>query len=122
MGLVIAAIAATGQARPFAIATRLATWLGTRLDSAVNRFYRLLRNPHVDYQEFATQWLDILARRPDRKVLLAVDWTEWHHDLRLLVAAMVTGKRAIPVFTRLAQDGGQPLAEHAREHLPALSG
>jgi len=100
LGLVIAAIAATGQARSFAIATTLATWLGTRLDSAVNRFYRLLRNPHVDYQDFATQWLDILVRRPDRKVLLAVDWTEWHHDLRLLVAAMVTGKRAIPVFTQ----------------------
>ncbi len=100
LGLVIAAIAATGQARSFAIATTLATWLGTRLDSAVNRFYRLLRNQHVDYQDFATQWLDILARRPDRKVLLAVDWTEWHHDLRLLVAAMVTGKRAIPVLVQ----------------------
>jgi len=100
LGLVIAAIAATGQARSFAIATTLSTWLRTRLDSAVNRFYRLLRNGHVDYLEFATRWLDLLARRPDRKVLLAVDWTEWHHDLRLLVAAMVTGKRAIPVFTQ----------------------
>jgi hypothetical protein len=100
LGLVIAAIAATGQAHSFAIATTLSTWLRTRLDSAVNRFYRLLRNGHVDYLEFATRWLDLLARRPDRKVLLAVDWTEWHHALRLLVAAMVTGKRAIPVFTQ----------------------
>ena len=61
LGLVIAAIASTGQARSFAIATTLATWLRTRLDSAVNRFYRLLRNGHVDYLEFATRWLDILA-------------------------------------------------------------
>jgi hypothetical protein len=98
--LVIAAIAATGQARSFAIATTLSTWLRTRLDSAVNRFYRLLRNGQVDYLEFATRWLDLLARRPDRKVLLAVDWTEWHHDMRLLVAAMVTGKRAIPILTQ----------------------
>jgi hypothetical protein len=99
-GLVVAAIAATGQARSFAIATTLSTWLRTRLDSAVNRFYRLLRNHRVDYLEFATRWLDLLARRPDRKVLLAVDWTAWHHDLRLLVAAMVTGKGAIPLFTQ----------------------
>jgi len=100
LGLVIAAITTCGQARSFAIATTLSTWLGTRLDSAVNRFYRLLRNSHIDYLQFATHWIDLLARRPDRKVLLAVDWTEWHHDLRLLVAAMVTGKRAIPVFTQ----------------------
>lgn len=44
LALVIAAIAATGQARSFAIATTLARWLKTRLDSAVNRFYRLLRS------------------------------------------------------------------------------
>ena len=111
LGLVIAAITATGQARSFAIATTLSTWLRTRLDSAVNRFYRLLRNGHVDYLEFATRWLDILARRPDRKVLLAVDWTEWHHDLRLLVAAMVTGKRAIPV---LVQGWGKMVATRSQ--------
>lgn len=116
LGLIIAAIAATGQARSFAIATTLAGWLRTRLDSAVNRFYRLLRNEHVDYLEFATRWLDLLARRPDRHVLLAVDWTEWHHDLRLLVAAMVTGKRAIPVFVqgwrKLIRDRSQNTREN----------
>jgi hypothetical protein len=41
LGLVIAAITVTGQARSFAIATTLMAWIGTRLDSAVNRFYRL---------------------------------------------------------------------------------
>jgi hypothetical protein len=100
LGLVIAAVAATGQARSFAIATTLSTWLRTRLDSAVNRIYRLLRNQRVDYLEFATRWVDLLTRRPDRRVLIAIDWTEWHHDLRLLVAAMVTGKRAIPIFVQ----------------------
>jgi hypothetical protein len=78
LGLVIAAVAVTGQARSFAIAPTLANWLQTRLDSAVNRFYRWLRNGRVDYLEFVTRWLDVLARRPDQNVLLAVDWTEWH--------------------------------------------
>ena len=50
----------------------------------------------VDYLEFATRSLDLLARRPDRHVLLAVDWTEWRHNLRLLVAAMVTGSGPSP--------------------------
>jgi hypothetical protein len=35
-------------------------------------------------------------------VLLAVDWTEWCRDLRLLVAAIVIGKRAIPVLVPTA--------------------
>jgi len=100
LGLVIAAIAATGQARSFAIATTLAGWVKTRLDSAVNRFYRLLRNSRVDYLQFATGWLRLLARGPERHLLIGVDWTEWHHGLRMLVAAAVTGKRAVPVFSQ----------------------
>jgi hypothetical protein len=114
--LAIAAIAATGQAWSFAIATTLSTWLRTRLDSAVNRFYRLLRNGHVDYLEFATRWVDILARGPDRKVLLAVDWTEWHHNPRLLVAAMVTGKRAIPVSTQGGRKMVSTRSQNTREN------
>jgi len=41
-------------------------------------------------------WAELLARTKERALLVAVDWTEWHHDLRLLTAAVVTGKRAIP--------------------------
>lgn len=100
LGLVIAAIAVTGQARSFAIATTLARWLGTRLDSAVNRFYRLLRNVRIDYTELASRWAWMLARRPDRHLVVAIDWTEWHHGLRMLAAAVVTGKRAIPLFVQ----------------------
>jgi hypothetical protein len=100
MALVIAAIAAAGQARSFAIATCMQAWLGVRLDSAVNRFYRLLRNERVDYLEFAASWARVLARSSERHLVLAIDWTEWHHDLRLLVAAVVAGKRALPLFVQ----------------------
>ena len=71
LALVIAAIAATGQARSFAIATTLAQWLGTRLDSAINRFYRLLRNDRVDYVAFITNWARLLCRDPARPLLIA---------------------------------------------------
>jgi hypothetical protein len=98
LGLVIAAIAVTGQARSFAIATTLSRWLGTRLDSAVNRFYRLLRNTRIDYTQFVEQWARLLVRGQDRHLLIAIDWTEWHHELRMLLAAVVAGKRAIPLY------------------------
>jgi hypothetical protein len=115
LGLVIAAIAATGQARSFAIATTLARWLKTRLDSAVNRFYRLLRNTRVDYLELATRWARLLARGKDRSLLIAVDWTEWHHDLRMLMAAVVTGKRGIPLFAQ-AFDKLPQRSQNSREN------
>jgi hypothetical protein len=100
IALVIAAIAAAGQARSFAIATCMKAWLGVRLDSAVNRFYRLLRNSNVDYIDLAASWARVLAKPRGRHLLVAVDWTEWHHELRLLVAASVAGKRAIPLFVQ----------------------
>jgi hypothetical protein len=100
MALVISAIAAAGQARSFAIATWMKTWLGVRLDSAVNRFYRLLRNERVDYLELAAAWARVLAKSRGSHLLLAIDWTEWQFDLRLLVAAVVAGTRAIPLFVQ----------------------
>jgi len=100
MALVIAAMAVTGQARSMAIATTLGRWLMIGLGSALNRFYRLMRNTRVDYTEFVASWAELLARTKERALLVAVDWTEWHHDLRLLTAAVVTGKRAIPLFTQ----------------------
>jgi Transposase DDE domain len=100
MALVIAGIAVAGQARSFAIATCMKSWLGVRLDSAVNRFYRLLRNSNVDYTELAASWANVLARSRSRHLVVAIDWTEWHHDLRLLVAAVVAGRRALPLFVQ----------------------
>ena len=100
LALCIAAIAVTGQARSFAVATTMARWLGTQLQSAINRFYRLLRNDHLDEQTMVAQWAKTLCRDKTKPLLIAVDWTEWHSGLRMLVAAVVTGRRAIPVAAR----------------------
>jgi len=45
LALVIASIAEVAQAASFAVAGHLAVQLGIQLGSALNRFYRLLRNP-----------------------------------------------------------------------------
>lgn len=116
LGLVIAAIAVTGQARSFAIATTIARWLGTRLDSAVNRFYRLLRNSRVDYVQFVEQWVRLLVRGPRRHLLIAIDWTEWHHDLRMLLAAVVVGKRAIPLYAAAFKRIVRVRSQNSREN------
>src|SRR5262245_4084281 len=116
LGLIIAAIAVTGQARSFAIGTTLARWLRTRLDSAVNRFYRLLRNPRIDYLVFVERWAQMLVRGKERHLLIAVDWTEWHHDLRMLAAAVVVGKRAIPLFVQAFAKVVRRRSQNAREN------
>lgn len=117
LALIIAAITETGQARSFAIATTLCRWLGTRLDSAVNRFYRLLRNHRVNMLDFSAAWIRLLARPHTGHLLIAIDWTEWHHDLRMLVAAAVFDKRATPVLgyacTKMVTRGSQNQRENS---------
>jgi hypothetical protein len=103
LALVIAAIASAGQARSFAIATCISSWIETRLDSAVNRFYRLLRNENIDYTDFASSWAKLLAKRTQGHLLVSIDWTEWHHQLRMLMAAVVVGKRAVPLFAQVTR-------------------
>jgi hypothetical protein len=116
LGLVIAAIATTGQARAFAIATTMARWLGTQLGSAINRFYRLLRNTRVDDLDFTAQWAALLARPGERHLLVSIDWTEWHHGLRMLVAAVVTGKRALPLFAQAWHQIVNTRSQNSREN------
>jgi hypothetical protein len=84
------------QATSFALAGQLAVQLGSQVGSALTRFYRLLCNERIDDQLLTAQLLRVLHCDRER-LLLAIDWTEWHHELRLLVAAVVVGCRAIPI-------------------------
>jgi hypothetical protein len=117
MALVIAAISTAGQARSFAIATCMKRWLGVRLDSAVNRFYRLLRNINIDYIEFAIAWAKLLAKKHLGHLIVSIDWTEWHHELRMLTATVVTGKRAIPLFAQAFKRIIRQRSQNARENI-----
>lgn len=116
MALVVAAMARAGEARSLAIATVLAQWLQVRLDSAVNRFYRLLRNTRFDERLFVTSWARFLSENGKRRLLVAVDWTEWHSEMRMLVAAVVTGRRAIPLFNQTVQKPIRLRSQNAKEN------
>lgn len=100
LGLVAAAITATGQARSLAIATTMVAWLGVRLGSALQRFYRLLKNPRIDYTGLVSTLADAVCRNRERHLIIPIDWSEWHHGLRLLVASVVVGKRGVPLFSQ----------------------
>ena len=116
MAWVIGALVAVGEARSFAIAMRLRLWRGGLLQSALNRFYRLLRNHRIWDALLTARLLDVLARSPARELLVAVDWTEWPHDLRMLVAAVVVGRRAVPVLCHGHEQRVRVRSQNLREN------
>ena len=60
--LVIQAIAHRAEAASFQIAAFLSQVTGSRMDSALLRFYRLLHNPRLDDLKITHQLLSLLAQ------------------------------------------------------------
>jgi hypothetical protein len=96
--LVVEAMAAIRQTACIPIALALAQRVGCQADCALTRVYRMLHNGHLDDQVVSREMIRILARRSS-PLLLALDWTEWHPPLRMLLASVVVGTRAVPVST-----------------------
>lgn len=90
------AICRSGSARTTDIAFSLALGAGILVQSAMNRLYRCLRNPRIDWWKLTTRQAELLTPLGQRAVI-AIDWTEWHSGLRMLVAGLVTGNRAVPL-------------------------
>ena len=83
--LVIQATASIAQAASIPIAAFLSQVTGTRVDSALTRFYRLLHNSKLDDLVLTRQILGFLSQCPC-PLLLALDWTEWHPPLRPILS------------------------------------
>jgi hypothetical protein len=116
LALVVACIVECGQARSMAIAQTMWFYLRGHLGSAWNRLYRLLRNPRVDDQRLVQKLARCLCRNPDKRLLLAIDWTEWHSHMRMLVAAAVIGKRAIPLWAQAFHQRVWRRSQNTREN------
>ena len=97
IALVVEVISALGQASSIAIAAGLAQRTGAEVPSALVRFYRLLHNRRVEDMVISRQMMRTLAKRT-QIFLISLDWTEWHPPLRMLLASVVTGTRAVPVY------------------------
>jgi len=95
--LVVQGIAWMAQAASIAVAAFISQATGSQLDSALTRFYRLLHNPKLDDLKIARQMLSFFAQLQG-PLLIAIDWTEWHPPLRMLLASVIRGTRAIPLY------------------------
>ena len=116
LALLVAAIVEAGTARTLRIAAELAAWLDIRLDSALNRLYRALRNPRIDWLALQEQLLRLLGKRLGPRLLIAIDWTEWHPPLRMLLASVVVDRRAIVVQAEAFDRQQMPRSQNAREN------
>lgn len=103
LALFIASIAEVAGACSLQIASHLALQVGIQLGSALNRFYRLLRNPRIDDQRLTSGLLRLLAN-PKQPLLIAIDWTKWHQPWQMLLASGVLGCRAIPVHSKVTSN------------------
>ena len=103
LALFIASIAEVAGACSLQIASHLALQVGIQLGSALNRFYRLLRNPRIDDRKLTSGLLQLLAN-PKQPLLIAIDWTKWHSPWQMLLASVVLGCRAIPVHSKVTSN------------------
>lgn len=103
LALFIASIAEVAGACSLQVASHLALQVGIQLGSALNRFYRLLRNPRIDDQKLTSGLLRLLAN-PKQNLLIAIDWTKWHQPWQMLLASVVIGCRAIPVQNKVTSN------------------
>jgi hypothetical protein len=96
LALVVLAIMEVGFVRSMALAQHLAASLDVLPESALNRLYRLLRNPRFTNFQLTTALLRALADKAG-ELLIGFDWTEWVDGKRVLLGAVIAGTRGIPV-------------------------
>lgn len=110
------ALIGCGQMRSFHLSQQLARASGVLFKSALQRFYRWVHNTKFDdlacWGALAERVLSLELKRP----LIAVDWTEWHQDKRVLVAAACVGSRAIAIFAQAFSKTDMPRSQNTREN------
>lgn len=103
------------QAASLRIAASIAQATGCQLASALTRFYRLLHNPRLDDLMLSKQMLAAAHPGP-APALIAIDWTEWHSSLRMLLGSVVAGRRAIPVCSQVFSKSQVPRSQNIWEN------
>lgn len=98
---VVAALLEAAEANTFGIAARLSAQSGIGLASAVNRFYRFLRNDRFDNWLLSERLFAFFSDR--RRIVLCLDWTSWGERFSVLTASVAVEKRSIPVAVSAAK-------------------
>ena len=115
VSLTVQAIAEVGKAASIPIAAFLSQTVGCQVDSALTRLYRLLHNPRLDDLKITRQMLSVLSQAHS-SLVIALDWTEWRVPLRMLLASVVVGARAIPVYAAAFSKTDIPRSQNTREN------
>lgn len=116
LALIIGSIAEVAQANSLQIASHLASELEIQLGSALNRFYRLLRNPRIDDQKLTSQLIRLMADGK-QSLLIAIDWTQWHQPWQMLIASVVLGCRAIPLQSTVCSKPIREKSQNTKENV-----
>ena len=92
---IVSALLEAAEANSFAIASALAGQSEIGLPSAVNRFYRFLRNERFDNWLLTERLFSFFSER--KRVVLCLDWTAWGERFSVLTASVCVEKRSLPV-------------------------
>jgi hypothetical protein len=92
----VAALCQAAQASSFSIAGQLSALTEVQFGSALTRLYRFLRNERFDNWLLTERMLRLL-KRPEKSLLLALDWTAWQDRFSVLTASACVGTRSVPV-------------------------
>jgi hypothetical protein len=112
---VVAAIVGVGVARTWKLGQWLAKTFGIEFKSGVQAVARVLGSVKLDHWKLGA-WLLGRASKPEALVPFPIDWTEWHEEKRVLVGAVVVGKRAIPVAATTFHRSQIPRSQNSREN------
>jgi hypothetical protein len=115
MGRIVEAIVAVGVARTWSLAGFVAERWGMRFKSGLQAVSRALGNDGLDWWKLGARLLENVTGGAQR-VPFAIDWTEWHDELRVLVGAAVIGKRAVPIAAQAFHRAQMPRSQNAREN------
>lgn len=114
---VVVCLVEVGRMRSIDIAHALADRCKIRFKSAMQGYYRLVNNRKLNdltvWGELAHQLICASGRR---LAVIAVDWTEWHAEHRVLLAAVCIGRRAMPIFAQAFSKTLIPRSQNSREN------
>jgi hypothetical protein len=105
----------SGKMRSFDIAHAMADRFAVLFKSAIQRFYRFIHNRKLDDIKVWSEMADHVLMSVGRKLVVSIDWTEWHDHLRVLVASACVGRRAIPIFAQTFSKTDIPRSQNTRE-------
>jgi hypothetical protein len=105
-----------GRLRSFDIAQVLAQKTNVKNKSALQRFYRFINNKKFDDLKLWVQLSFQLLSSAGDLPRVSIDWTEWHHDLRILAASVAVDRRAIPLYAQTFPKSNMPRSQNSREN------